>query len=39
MWWWVLGVGLVASIIWVACEIVIEKMFDNSDLGDSDYGC
>ena len=39
MWWWVLGIGLVASIIWVACEIAIEKMFDNNDLGDSDYGC
>ena len=37
--WWILGVGLLCSVVWVVIELLIDKMFDNTDLGDSDYGC
>jgi len=36
---WVLVGGLVIFIAWIAIDMLIEKVFDNSDLGDSDYGC
>lgn len=37
--WWVLGIGTVIFAVWIVAEMLIEKTFDNSDLGDSDYGC
>ena len=36
---WILGVGLLCSVVWVGIELLIDKLFDNNDLGDSDYGC
>ena len=36
---WILGVGLLCIAVWGAIELLIDKVFDNTDLGDSDYGC
>jgi hypothetical protein len=36
------GMLLIAAIgigLWLFIEHVTDKMFDNDDLGDSDYGC
>ena len=32
-------VGLLGLGLWVIVEHIIDKMFNNDDLGDSDYGC
>jgi hypothetical protein len=37
--WWILGISAVIFAVWVGIEMLIDKTFDNSDLGDSDYGC
>lgn len=37
--WWIFGIGLLCFALWVLVEYVIERLFDNTDLGDSDYGC
>lgn len=36
---WIIGVGVLCLGIWMFVEYIIDKLFDNSDLGDSDYGC
>jgi hypothetical protein len=36
------GMLLIAGIgigVWLFVEYVVDKLFDNNDLGDSDYGC
>jgi len=37
--WWILGTCAVIFAVWIGAEMLIDKTFDNSDLGDSDYGC
>lgn len=37
--WWGLGIGLLCAGVWGLIEYVIDRAFDNADLGDSDYGC
>ena len=32
-------IGLLGIGLWLIVEYIIDKLFDNSDLGDSDYGC
>jgi hypothetical protein len=34
-----IGIGALCLGVWVLIEHVIDKAFDNTDLGDSDYGC
>jgi hypothetical protein len=36
------GMLLIAGIgigVWFFVEYIVDKLFDNNDLGDSDYGC
>lgn len=32
-------IGCIGVGLWLAFEYIIDKLFDNNDLGDSDYGC
>ena len=32
-------IGCIGIGVWLIVELVVDKLFDNSDLGDSDYGC
>lgn len=32
-------IGLIGLGLWLFIEYIVDKMFDNNDLGDSDYGC
>ena len=35
----ILLIGLIGIGLWLVLEVVVDKLFDNNDLGDSDYGC